>query len=66
MVNPAKPAANLPKRPGRRRYVSPNTERMLRDLFPGMVPATVIEDAVRQFAIKLGKLDPNTRKKITP
>ena len=55
-MNPAKPAANLPRRPGRRRYISPTTERMLRDLFPGMVPAVVIEDAVRQHVIHLGKL----------
>lgn len=64
-MNPAKPAAHLPKKPGRRRYVSATTERMLRDLFTGWVPATVIEDAVRQYAIKLGKLDPETRRKTT-
>ncbi|MFJ8929288.1 hypothetical protein ACIRLA_22185 [Streptomyces sp. NPDC102364] len=64
-MNPAKPAANLPRKPGRRRFVSPTTERMLRDLFDGWVPAAVIEDAVRQYAIKLGKLDPKTRKKTT-
>lgn len=64
-MNPAKPAANLPRKPGRRRFVSPTTERMLRDLFDGWVPAAVIEEAVRRYAVHLGKLDPKTRKKTT-
>jgi hypothetical protein len=55
-VNPAKPAANLPKKPGRRRYLSPTTERLLRDCFPGLVPARVIEEALRQKAIREGRL----------
>lgn len=55
-VKPPKPAANLPKKPARRRYISANVEVMLRDLFPGLVPATVIEEAVRQHAIREGRL----------
>lgn len=51
-----KPGAHLPTKPGRRRYISANTERMLRDLFPGMIPAAVIEDAIRQKAIREGRL----------
>ena len=56
MVNPAKPAASLPPKPGRRRYISATTERLLADCFPGLVPATVIEDALRQKAIREGRL----------
>lgn len=55
-MNDPKPAANLPAKPGRRRYISATTERMLRDLFPGMIPAAVIEDAVRQKAIREGRI----------
>jgi hypothetical protein len=55
-VSNAQPGAHLPPKPGRRRYISANTERMLRDLFAGMVPAAVIEDAVRQKAIREGRL----------
>ena len=55
MIEP-KPGAHLPAKPQRRRYVSANTECMLRDLFPGMVPAAVIEDAVREKAIREGRL----------
>jgi hypothetical protein len=55
-VNDPKPGTRLPAKPGRRRYISANTERMLRDLFTGMIPATVIEDAVRQKAIREGRL----------
>ncbi|MGW5426844.1 hypothetical protein ACWET9_06405 [Streptomyces sp. NPDC004059] len=55
-MNEPKPGANLPPKPGRRRYISANTERMLRDLFTGMIPAAVIEDAVRQKAIREGRL----------
>ena len=55
MIEP-KPGVNLPAKPGRRRYISANTERMLRDLFTGMIPAAVIEDAVRQKAIREGRL----------
>ncbi|MHC3450817.1 hypothetical protein [Streptomyces prasinus] len=46
---PAKPSTA-------RRYVSANTERLLRDCFPGLVPAAVIEEAVRQHAIREGRL----------
>lgn len=55
-----KPGEHLPKRPQRRRYISANTERMLRDLFSGMVPAAIIEDAVREKAIREGLLTPKT------
>ena len=61
MIEP-KPGAHLPAKPQRRRYVSANTERMVRDLFPGMVPAAVIEDAVRDKAIREGQLAPPARK----
>ena len=53
----AKPGANIPAKPSTaRRYVSPTTERLLRDCFPGMVPAAVVEEAVRQHAIREGRL----------
>ncbi|MGW3196280.1 hypothetical protein ACWDBD_17175 [Streptomyces sp. NPDC001118] len=56
-MNEPKPGASLPAKPStRRRYISANTERMLRDLFTGMIPAAVIEDAVRQKAIREGRL----------
>jgi hypothetical protein len=56
-VTVAKPGVNLPKKPStRRRYITAATELMLRDLFPGMVPAAVIEEAVREHARRLGKL----------
>ncbi|EFE65820.1 predicted protein [Streptomyces viridosporus ATCC 14672] len=55
-MNPAKPAERLPAKPGRRRYISATTERLLADCFPGLVPATVIEDALRQKAIREGRL----------
>lgn len=55
----AKPGANIPAKPStRRKYISPTTERLLRDCFPGMVPAAVIEEAVRQKAIRDGRLTP--------
>ena len=63
-MNPAKPAAHLPRKPGRRRYVSATSERILRDLFDGWIPAVVIEDALRHYAVHLGKLDPATRRKV--
>ena len=55
-MNEPKPGAHIPAKPGRRRYISANTERMLRDLFTGLIPATVIDDAVRQKAIREGRL----------
>ncbi|MGW1949106.1 hypothetical protein ACWCRC_32885 [Streptomyces sp. NPDC001940] len=60
-MNAAKPAANLPKSRRRQpRYVSAETELLLRDCFAGEVPAFVIEDALRRRAIDLGRLDPIT------
>ncbi|MGW8679600.1 hypothetical protein ACWGNN_00775 [Streptomyces sp. NPDC055817] len=57
----AKPAANLPKSRRRQpRYISAETERMLRDCFAGEVPSIVIADALRRRAIDLGRLDPVT------
>lgn len=53
---PPKPAENLPRKPMRRRYISATTERLLRDCSAGMVPAAVIEEAVRQQAIREGRL----------
>lgn len=44
-MSPTKPGANIP-----------TTERLLRDCFPGMVPAAVVEEAVRQHAIREGRL----------
>lgn len=56
-MNPAQPAASLPAKPStRRRYINATTERLLRDCFPGMVPAAVIEEALRQHAIREGRL----------
>lgn len=55
-MKPPKPAASLPPKPGRRRYISATTERLLADCFPGLVPAAVIEDALRQKAIREGRL----------
>ena len=55
-MNDPKPGAHLPPKPGRRRYISANTERMLRDLFAGLIPAVVIEEAVRQKAIHEGRI----------
>ncbi|MBL3664470.1 hypothetical protein JL475_00220 [Streptomyces sp. M2CJ-2] len=53
----AKPGANIPAKPStRRKYITPTTERLLRDCFPGMVPAAVVEEAVRQHAIREGRL----------
>ncbi|WP_159050151.1 hypothetical protein [Streptomyces sp. MMG1533] len=53
---PPKPAAHLPKKPARRRYISAGTEQLLRDCFAGLVPAHVIEEALRQMAIREGRL----------
>lgn len=62
-MNTPKPGANLPKtRPARRRYISANTERLLRDCFPGLVPAAVIEDALQQKAIREGRLKPGGKR----
>ena len=61
-MNPAKPAESLPAKPGRRRYISATTERLLADCFPGLVPAAVIEDALRQKAIREGRLTPPSKK----
>lgn len=56
-MNTPKPGANLPKtRPARRRYINAATELLLRDCFPGMVPACVIADALREKAIREGRL----------
>ena len=55
-MNEPKPGARIPPKPGRRRYISANTERMLRDLFAGLIPAVVIEEAVRQKAIHEGRI----------
>ena len=54
----AKPGANIPAKPSTaRRYVNATTERLLRDCFSGLVPAAVIEEAVRQHAIREGRLE---------
>lgn len=50
------PGASLPKRRTARRYVNAVSEQLLRDCFPGLIPATVIEDALRQKAIREGRL----------
>lgn len=42
------------------RFITAATERMLRDLFPGLIPARVVEEAVRLHAIRTGRL-PTTR-----
>ena len=55
---PPKPAARLPKRPQRRRYISAASELLLRDCFPGMVPAAVIEQALAEKARREGRLKP--------
>lgn len=57
-----KPAANLPKRPTARRYVNAAAERLLRDCFPGLIPAVVIEEALRQLAIRDGRLTAPAKK----
>lgn len=66
-MNTPKPAANLPaKRPARRRYVNAAAELLLRDCFPGLVPAAVIEDALRQKAIREGRLTKAGKPRRTP
>ncbi|MEU1497324.1 hypothetical protein [Streptomyces sp. NPDC005732] len=55
----AKPGKNLPKtRPARRRYINAGTEQLLRDCFPGMIPAAVIEQALAEKARREGRLEP--------
>lgn len=55
----AQPGKNLPKtRPARRRYINGGTEKLLRDCFPGMVPAAVIEQALAEKARREGRLKP--------
>ena len=53
----AQPGGRIPAKPSTaRRYITATTERLLRDCFPGMVPAAVVEEAVRQHAIREGRL----------
>ncbi|MFE4671070.1 hypothetical protein [Streptomyces sp. NPDC056723] len=59
----AKPGQNLPRRPSTgRRFITANTEIMLRDLFPGMIPSAVVEEAVRDRAIREGRLKKPARR----
>ena len=49
---------NLPKKPQHPRYINAGAERLLRDCFPGLVPARVIEDALAEKARREGRLKP--------
>ncbi|MGW2520425.1 hypothetical protein ACWC09_26120 [Streptomyces sp. NPDC001617] len=63
-MNSPKPGANLPKtRRGHRRYVNATSELLLRDCFPGMIPALVIADALREKAIREGRLKARPRQR---
>ena len=53
-----KPGVNLPKKPQRRRYINAGTERLLRDCFPGLVPAVVIEETLAEKTRREGRLKP--------
>lgn len=56
-MNTPKPAENLPKkRQGHRRYINATAELLLRDCFPGKIPALVIAEALREKAIREGRL----------
>ncbi|KOX32834.1 MULTISPECIES: hypothetical protein [Streptomyces] len=63
----AKPAEHLPPKPStRRKYINATAERLLADCFPGMIPAAVIEDALRQKAIREGRLTPPSQARRQP
>jgi hypothetical protein len=58
-VTAAQPGKGLPKtRPARRRYINAGAERLLRDCFPGLIPALVIEQALAEKARREGRLAP--------
>ena len=56
-MNTPKPGANLPKtRRGHRRYVNARAELLLRDCFPGLIPALVVAEALEEKARREGRL----------
>ncbi|MBC9731222.1 hypothetical protein [Streptomyces sp. TRM68367] len=52
-------SSQTPRRRHARRYVSQTTEDIVRHCYPGMVPSRIIERAVREMAIREGRLTPD-------
>lgn len=56
-MNTPKPGTNLPTtRRGHRRYVNAKAELLLRDCFPGLIPALVVAEALEEKARREGRL----------
>jgi hypothetical protein len=62
MPDRTSPTAAPARRPYARKYLTPATERIVADCYPGQVLAAVLERAVRALAVRDGLLTPKTGK----
>jgi hypothetical protein len=58
--------SDAPRRRSARRYVSHTTEELIRRCYPGLVPSRIIERAVREMAIREGRLTRDGQPRPTP
>ncbi|MEU6990328.1 hypothetical protein ABZ953_06655 [Streptomyces sp. NPDC046465] len=54
------------RRPQARKYVNAAAGEILARCFPGMIPARVIEEALREKAKREGRLPPKSQPRRTP